>query len=396
MDIIGVNSHVLEVTVLMPCLNEALTLAVCIEKAQRALLANGLVGEVLIADNGSTDGSVAIAEKLGARVVSVVDRGYGSALMGGIIAAQGEFIIMADADDSYDWSAFMPFVTELRAGAELVMGNRFKGGIHRGAMPFLHRYLGNPVLTAIGRLFFSSNCGDFHCGYRGFNRGAVIGLGLRTSGMEFASEMIIKAHLYGLKIVEIPVELFPDGRDRAPHLRTWRDGWRHLRFMMLFCPRWILFLPGVFFVGLGSFLMLWLWSGPKSIGPVAFDVHTLLYGMGAVLVGVQLLLFSVFSNTISVFGGLVPKTKSVDKVIRFGSLGLGISGGFLLIIIGFILAIYTVSIWSNVGFGQLDSLKTLRLVIPAILLLSLGVQIFLSSVLLSIFEMLKNITPPRT
>src|ERR1051325_447175 len=234
----------LEVSVVMPCLNEAETLQVCIEKAQASLRELGVAGEVIVADNGSTDGSQEIAERLGARVIPVAAKGYGNALMGGILAARGTYVIMGDADDSYDFANLRPFLDKLRQGCDLVMGNRFQGGIKPGAMPPLHKYLGNPILTGIGRLLFHSPCGDFHCGLRGFDKEAVGGMELRTTGMEFASEMVVKATLHGMRITEVPTTLSPDGRSRPPHLRSWRDGWRHLRFLLLYSPRWLFLYPG--------------------------------------------------------------------------------------------------------------------------------------------------------
>jgi glycosyltransferase involved in cell wall biosynthesis len=259
-----------EISIVMPCLNEAETLAICITKAQWYIQQHHLAAEIIIADNGSTDGSQAIAAGLGVRVIEVRDRGYGSALRAGIAAAQGQYIIMGDADNSYDFSQLSPFIQQLRAGYDLVMGNRFKGGIQPGAMPPLHRYLGNPVLTWIGRLFFASPCQDFHCGLRGFRKDAIESLGLRTTGMEFASEMVVKATLYHLKIAEVPTVLSPDGRSRPPHLRSWRDGWRHLRFLLLYSPRWLFLYPGLLLmlVGFGSTLLLL--SGPKGAYAAVF------------------------------------------------------------------------------------------------------------------------------
>ncbi|HTU24878.1 MAG TPA: glycosyltransferase family 2 protein, partial [Pirellulales bacterium] len=266
-----------ELTVVMPCLNEAETIEVCIAKAQSAFAAHGLTAEVVIADNGSTDGSQALARRLGARVIHVERKGYGSALMGGIAAARGRYVIMGDADDSYDFTSIMPFVEELRAGQQLVMGNRFRGGIQPGAMKALHRYLGNPVLTGIGRLFFGSPCGDFHCGLRGFDKSAIQDLDLRTTGMEFASEMVVKATLGKLRVSEVPTTLAPDGRSRPPHLRSWRDGWRHLRFLLLYSPRWLFLLPGMALLLVGLLTGLWLLPGARTVGGIGLDVSTLMY-----------------------------------------------------------------------------------------------------------------------
>src|SRR5271165_1983666 len=268
-------SEACEFTILMPCLNEAETLANCISKARAFIARSGCTGEVVIADNGSTDGSEAIAEANGARVVHVVERGYGSALLGGIRAARGRYVIMGDSDDSYDFSDLDAFVDKLRDGHALVMGNRFKGGIKPGAMPPLHRYLGNPVLTTVGRIFFRSPCGDFHCGLRGFDRAAILGLDLQAPGMEFASEMVVKATIHNLNIAEVPTTLWPDGRTRPPHLRSWRDGWRHLRFLLLFSPRWLFLYPGIGLMVAGAIMMAWLLPAPRTIGGVTFGIHTL-------------------------------------------------------------------------------------------------------------------------
>src|SRR5215211_8776310 len=276
-----------ELSVLMPCLNEAETLATCIKKAQKALEDLNVNGEVVIADNGSTDGSPEIAASLGARVIHVAAKGYGSALLSGIKAARGKYIIMGDADDSYDFTNLGPFLEKLRAGYELVMGNRFKGGIAPNAMPPLHKYLGNPVLTGIGRLFFRSPCGDFHCGLRGFSKAAIQRLDLRTRGMEFASETVVKASLQGLKITEVPTTLSVDGRNRPPHLRSWRDGWRHLRFLLLYSPRWLFLYPGAFLMVAGFISGGWLLQGPVVINNVGFDVQTLLYAAAAIIIGFQ-------------------------------------------------------------------------------------------------------------
>ncbi|MFM7703414.1 MAG: glycosyltransferase family 2 protein, partial [Rubrivivax sp.] len=296
-----------ELTILMPCLNEARTLPACIGKAQAFLREQGIRGEVLIADNGSSDGSATLAQALGARVVQVPARGYGAALIAGIGAARGRHVIMGDADDSYDFGALQPFVAALRRGAQLVMGNRFRGGIAPGAMPALHRYLGNPVLSFIGRLFFQVPVRDFHCGLRGFDRQAVASLGLRCDGMEFASEMVVKASMRGLSIVEVPTTLSPDGRDRPPHLRSWRDGWRHLRFLLLFSPRWLFLYPGLALSGLGLLFLSLLASGPLVVGSISLDVHTMLYAAGATLVGVQVLSFALCAMAYGVQLGILPE-----------------------------------------------------------------------------------------
>jgi glycosyltransferase involved in cell wall biosynthesis len=280
----------LELTILMPCLNEAETVATCVRKARGFLERTGIRGEVLVADNGSSDGSPELARGAGARVVAVALKGYGNALIGGIDAARGRFVIMADADDSYDFSQLDAFVDCLRAGNTMVVGHRFRGGIMPGSMPALHRYLGNPLLSFVGRLFFSSRIGDFHCGLRGVDRVAALQLGLSAPGMEFASEMIVKATLAGWRIAEVPTALSPDGRSRPPHLRSWRDGWRHLRYLLMMSPRWLMLYPGLCLIGVGIAAELAILRGPVLINGVGFDIHTMLYAAGATILGVQLVL----------------------------------------------------------------------------------------------------------
>lgn len=377
----------LELSIVLPCLNEAETLGACIEKAQRALREHKIAGEIIIADNGSTDGSQAIATRMGARVIHVEARGYGRALMGGIAGARGKYVIMGDSDDSYDFTALMPFLIKLRDGYDLVMGNRFKGGIKAGAMPLLHRYLGNPVLTGIGQLFFASPCGDFHCGLRGFSKNAIHKMDLRTTGMEFASEMIVKATLFGMRITEVPATLSPDGRSRPPHLRSWRDGWRHLRFLLLYSPRWLFLSPGIILMLAGLIIGIWLLPGPRTVGRVAFDVHTLLYSMAAIFIGFQSVLFAMFTKTFAITEGLHPKDSQFDKWYRFFTLEKGLLTGAVLTAIGLIGSIYSVSDWGSRMFGPLDPVRTLRIVIPSILSLILGLQTILSSFFLSVLGM---------
>src|ERR1700761_8487272 len=285
-----------ELSILMPCLNEAETLGQCLAKAQGFLRRTGIRGEVIVADNGSTDGSQTIAASNGARVVAIKERGYGSALIGGIRAARGTYVIMGDSDDSYDFSNLDQFVEKLRAGYEMVMGNRFLGGIMPGAMPPLHRYLGNPVLSTIGRVFFRSPCSDFHCGLRGFRRDAILRLDLQAPGMEFASEMVVKATINKLRFAEVPIKLHPDGRSRPPHLRSWRDGWRHLRFLLLFSPRSLFLYPGFIMFAAGLLAMAWLLPGSRTVGGVTFDIHTLLYAAMLVAIGFQSMFFWAFAK----------------------------------------------------------------------------------------------------
>jgi len=373
-----------EVSVVMPCLNEAETLARCIEKAKRAFAELSVAGEVVIADNGSTDGSQAIAEGLGARVVPVQAKGYGNALRGGVEGARGKFIIMGDSDDSYDFSSIEPLVKALREGFELVMGNRFKGGIKPGAMPWKHRWIGNPVLTAVGRIFFRSPVGDFHCGLRGFRKDAYARMDLRTTGMEFASEMVIKSTLLGLRITEVPVILHKDGRSRPPHLRSWRDGWRHLRFMLLFCPLWLFVLPGLAMLLLGFGGGLALLSGPLRIGGVELDVHTLLVLALMCVVGYQTVTFGVFTKTFAITQGLHPPYPPLQRLWKVVTLESGLVLGAVLLLSGAAALLAAVGGWWRVDFGPLDVRTTMRQVIPAVTLLVLGIQTVFASFFLSV------------
>jgi hypothetical protein len=380
----------LELSVVMPCLNEAETLETCIQKAQATLRKHGIAGEIVIADNGSTDGSREIAARLGARVVPVETRGYGAALMGGIQAARGRFVIMADADDSYDFTQLMPFLAKLREGFDLVMGNRFLGGILPGAMPPLHRYLGNPVLTGIGRLFFHSPCGDFHCGMRGFRKDAVLALDLQTTGMEFASEMVVKATRLGMRVTEVPTTLSPDGRSRPPHLRSWRDGWRHLRFLMLYSPRWLFLYPGALLMLIGVVTGAWLLPEQRTIGGVSFNVHTLLYASAAILIGFQAIAFAVFAKAFAINEGLLPEDPRFTKLTTTVTLEWGLAVGFAFLAAGFAGTFWAFSDWVAVSYGELDPSQALRIVIPATLALALGCQIVLTSFFLSVLGMARK------
>ena len=364
--------HEHELTILMPCLNEAETLAVCIRKAHGYLARSGVVGEVLIADNGSTDGSQQIARDLGARVVEVGAEGYGNALMGGIRAAGGSFVIMGDADDSYDFSSLQPFMNELRAGNALVMGNRFLGGIEPGAMPPLHRYLGNPVLSGFGRLFFKTPVGDFHCGLRGFHRESVLALGLTTTGMEFASELIVKARLAGLRISEVPTTLSKDGRSRPPHLRSWRDGWRHLRFLLIFSPRWLFLYPGLAAFVVGAVLTLILLIGPVRIGPVGLDLGTMMYASALTVVGWQSVLFSVLTKIYAAHEGFLPMSDRYRRLVERVSVERGLVLGVVIFLVGVLGAAVQLMRWSGQHFGALDVSHTVRSAIPAVLGIMLG------------------------
>lgn len=364
----------MELTVLIPCLNEARTIGVCIDKANAFIKRTGIAAEVVVSDNGSSDGSQSIAIQRGARVVLASERGYGAALIRGIQQARGKFIIMGDADDSYDFSRLDAYVDRLRAGAEVVVGNRFKGGIEPGAMPPLHRYLGNPVLSFIGRLFFRIPIGDFHCGLRGFSKDAVSKLGLTSPGMEFATEMIAKAARAGLSVVEVPTTLSRDGRDRPPHLRTWRDGWRHLLFMLLFSPRWLFLLPGLTLSTVGALLALLLLAGPVRLGSVGLDVHSLLYASGAVILGAQLLQFAVLTKWIGVLAGMLPEGRLVAALNRSASVEWGLVLGGIIFLVGLTWSGYLAGMWSDAGFGELDPRQKMRAVIPAVTMMILGLQ----------------------
>jgi glycosyl transferase family 2 len=377
----------MELTILMPCLNEAETIEICVRKARSYLESRGIVGEVLVADNGSTDGSQRLAEACGARVVPIPNRGYGAALQGGIEAARGTFIVMGDGDDSYDFTALDPFLENLRAGSELVMGNRFLGGIQPNAMPPLHKYLGNPVLTGIGRLFFKSPCGDFHCGLRGFRRDSIRSLGLTSRGMEFASEMVVKATLRKLRITEVPTTLAKDGRSRPPHLRSWRDGWRHLRFLLLFSPAWLFLYPGLALLSLGTIAMIWLLPAPRVAGSVTLDVNTLVFTAAAIECGFQATVFYVFAKTFAIRSGLLPEDPLVTRLREVLRLERGLILGSLMAGMGLTLAAYAIGFWTVRSFGHLDPQMSLRIVVPAATLLMLGLQIMFSSCLLSILQL---------
>jgi glycosyltransferase involved in cell wall biosynthesis len=374
----------IELSIVMPCLNERETVGRCVRKAITSLRQAGIAGEVIVSDNGSTDGSIDIAEEEGARVVHVTDKGYGSALKGGILAAGGKYVLMADSDDSYDFSHVDRFLEQLRAGSDLVMGNRFRGGIAKNAMPPLHRYLGNPVLSGIGRLFFHSPCEDFHCGMRGFVKDSFLRMDIRSTGMEFASEMVVKASLLGLKVTEVPTTLNPDGRGRPPHLRTWRDGWRHLRFLLMYSPRWLFLYPGILMFLFGLAGCIWLLPGPHIIHGIGFDVHTLLYAFVAMLLGFQFAAFAVFTKIFAISEGLLPEDPRLNRTFRYITLETGLATGGALISLGIAGSVFAVSGWARSSFGALDPVHMLRIVMPSVFALTLGVQIVCSSFFLSI------------
>jgi glycosyltransferase involved in cell wall biosynthesis len=376
----------LELTILMPCLNEAETLAICISKARGFIARSGISGEVLIADNGSTDGSQEIAEKAGARVVPVAQKGYGAALMGGIEAAKGRFVIMGDADDSYDFVNLEGFVARLRAGDQLVMGNRFKGGIAPGAMPWHHKYIGNPVLSFLGRLFFKTVPSDFHCGLRGFDRAAILALNLRTTGMEFASEMLVKATLSGLRVSEVPTTLKPDGRSRPPHLRSFRDGWRHLRFLLLFSPRWLFLYPGYASLGVGLFLAALLWRGPLQLGGIELDTNSFLVAAMLVIVGLQAISFAVIGRRFASRYGFIPPSQTFGRLLEALTLEKLLSVAVLLVAVGFGLIVFSVGHWADLEFGPLRGGATMRMMIVAMTAIVAGTQLAMTGFMASMIN----------
>lgn len=382
-----------ELSVVMPCLNEERTVGRCVEKALKFFETHAVAGEVVVADNGSTDRSVAVARSAGARVVSVSERGYGAALRGGIAASRGRFIVMGDADDSYDFLNLEPFLSRLRAGDDLVMGNRFAGGIREGAMPWHHRYLGNPVLSTLGRVIYKLPVRDFHCGLRGFSRDAFERLDLLTSGMEFASEMVVKAGFHGMRIGEVPIVLYPDGRGRPPHLRSWRDGWRHLRFLFLYSPDWLFLYPGIALIVIGGAVLALLARGPFQVGQVTFDVHTMLYASAAVMLGTQSVGFSVLAREFAIRERLIPERRiglhpRFERALEWGIL----SGSFLLLggLAGTGAAVET---WRNAAFGNLAPREVLRFVIPSMLAIVLGFQLILTSFFLGFLRLKKSASP---
>jgi glycosyltransferase involved in cell wall biosynthesis len=373
-----------ELTVVMPCLNEARTLGDCIRLIQSTVSAHNIVAEVLVADNGSTDGSIEIAESLGARVVHIETKGYGNALRGGIEVARGKFVIMGDSDMSYDFGDIPKFVEQLRNGADLAMGNRFLGGIKPNAMPVLHKYLGNPGLTAIGRLFFHATVNDFYCGLRGFRKTSYQAMGLRTTGMEFALEMVVKASVLHMNVTELPTTLSPDGRDRRPHLKTWRDGWRSLRFFLLYSPRWLFYYPGLLLMIVGLAVCAWLIPGPRQLYMATLDAHTLLYAAGAVILGFQSVVFAVFTKFFAIAEGLLPEDPRLTRAFRYITLETGVLTGLFLFLCGLAMSVSAFHRWSIGHFGPLDYSSMLRRVIPALLALILGGQIIFSSFFMSV------------
>ena len=384
----GIEPAPLELTILMPCLNEAETIEVCVRKALGYLARSGVAGEVLIADNGSTDGSQAMAEALGARVVAVPERGYGAALIGGIRAARGRFVIMGDADDSYDFERLDGLIERLRDGADLVMGNRFKGGIAPGAMPFLHRYLGNPVLSFLGRLFFSIPVGDFHCGLRGFSRQAILDLRLQSPGMEFASEMVVKASLYNLRIEETPTTLKPDGRSRPPHLKTWRDGWRHLRFLLLHSPRWLFIYPGMALIVLGVIGSVALAPGAVRItSRVSLDIHSLMVACFLSLIGVQLVVFGALARRYQMVEGVLPPTANFQKFLMGLSLEALLLTAVAILLAGLAGSAWAVTYWAGSGFGPIHYNGVIRVLVISLTAVAAAIQLAAAGFLASVFTL---------
>ena len=376
-----------ELSIIMPCLNEAETLGTCIRKALHYLKRSGVSGEVVIGDNGSTDGSQEIAAELGARVINIPIRGYGAALYGAIAAANGRYCIMADSDDSYDFENLDPFVEKLREGSDLVMGNRFAGGIREGAMPWKNRYIGNPVLSTIGKVLFRAEVKDFHCGLRGFPKQAFHLMDLRTAGMEFASEMVIKATLLKLKITEVPTTLSPDGRSRPPHLRPWRDGWRHLRFMLLFSPDWLFLYPGLLMMLIGMAVGGVLLAQPIYLNSIRLGLDTLIYCGTILVAGFQAILFALLARAYAVQEGLYPKKRGYDAYSRHLTLERGLLTGTALVLSGLAAAGYAFWQWKQQAFGALAIERIGRIVIPSSVAISLGVEVALFSLLLSTFSL---------
>ncbi|HEV8270913.1 MAG TPA: glycosyltransferase family 2 protein [Chitinophagaceae bacterium] len=373
-----------ELSIVIPCLNEAESLPYCLEKAGRFLLENNISGEVIVVDNGSTDDSISIAKQFDARIINETEKGYGRAVAAGMKAANGKFLIMGDADDSYDFYPLMPFLERLRDGYDLVVGNRFAGGIQKGAMPFLHQYIGNPALSFVSKLFFRSKAGDILCGLRGVTKKAFEKMELRTTGMEFCPEMIVKATLHKMKVAEVPIQLYPDKRNRASHLKTWQDGWRNLRFLLLYSPKWLFLIPGMIILLFGFLLSIFLIKSPLPIAGKKLDVHTLIYTSGCTLLGFQFITFYFFTRLYAATHGLLPfQEKFLLNFNKYFKLERGLLFGFLLIIGGIALSIRSFLFWEHIGFGNLDPMVVLRWVIPSMTLIILGVQIIISFFYLS-------------
>jgi len=389
-------SQEVEISIIMPCLNESETLAACIGKAKDFLVRNNMNGEVVVGDNGSTDGSQEIAIKQGARLIIIKNKGYGAALLGAINEAKGRYIIMGDADNSYDFTRLMPFVDKLREGYDLVMGNRFKGGIKDGAMPILHRYLGNPMLTFLGQLFFNIPVGDFHCGLRSFSKASILSINLMTSGMEFASEMVVKAALFNLKITEVPTTLSPDGRSRSPHLKTWHDGWKHLRFLLMFSPKWLFLYPGLFGFILSTVFFCRLLLAPIHIGRIVLDLHSMIYFTSVIILSFQVILFYAMSKIYAVNQGIIPEPKNYRNLFRYFKLERGLIVGTLLVLAGLVILVLLLVKWKALGFGPITNITyTIKLSFLSMLFLVIGVQIIFSSFMLSILGIIQKQKYPQ-
>lgn len=381
--------QITQLSIVMPCLNEERTLEICINKAKKFLEINSIIGEIIIADNGSTDNSIKIAKKCEIKIVNVKEKGYGSALFHGIKASKSQYIIMGDADDSYDFEELNLFYEKLKEGNDLVIGNRFLGGIEKGAMPFLHKYLGNPVLSFIGRLFFNSNVRDFHCGLRGINFNSFLLMNLKTSGMEFASEMIVKAHLLNMKITEVPTKLYKDGRDRKPHLNTWSDGWRHLRFLLLYSPKWLFWYPGLFLTFFGIILSFILIIKPIRIQNVILESQSLLFSSALVIIGYQILIFYGLTKVYTVNQKMLPKSNRYDDFFKIINLEKGIFLGIFFVLIGLGGTFYGISIWSENNYNYLNIIETIKIFIPSVTFIILGIQTILFSFFFSILGLEK-------
>ena len=377
------TSESIELSIVLPCLNEELTVGNCVKQAISFLAGSGVKGEVVVVDNGSTDRSVEIAEENGARVAHISQKGYGSALAGGFKAARGKYIIMADADESYDLVNLMPFVEKLRQGYDLVMGNRFKGGIKKGAMPWHHKYIGNPVLSFVGQLFFRTPAKDFHCGIRGFSKGAIEQMSLQTSGMEFASEIVVKASILGMKVAEVPTTLSPDKRDRPPHLRSFRDGWRHLRFLLIYSPRWLFLYPGIVLLFLGGIASLALFFGTVNIGFRPLDFHSFIIAGTVMTVGLSMVSFALITRVYAYNFGLLPSRPRFFSLFKFFNLEIGLISGVVLIAFGIMLIVRAAILSYTPGFDSIGFGSSIRLVFGSSLAIIVGSQVILTSFVLS-------------